>query len=296
MTSLTTAGGRAGGLPWLPIVTLITAMLSFQYGASMAKGLFPRIGPEGATALRIGLAAILLAPIMRPWRLKLSRRSWPMLVGYGVSLGCMNLLFYMALRTVPLGMTVALEFTGPLAVALISSRRWRDLGCAGLAAAGLALLTPVGRTTAVLDPKGALFALGAGACWALYILFGQRTGREHGPATVALGMIVAACIAVPVGVAHAGWALLSPALLPAALAVAVFSSALPYTLEMITLTRLPAQTYGVLTSMEPASAALIGLALLHEQLSPRQLLAVVLIMLASVWAALSSRQALVPPE
>jgi inner membrane transporter RhtA len=296
MPVLATSAPCKTSWPWLPVLTLVGAMLSFQYGASLAKDLFPAVGAEGATALRIGLAAVMLAPVMRPWRVKLSRRSLPMLVGYGVSLGCMNLLFYLALRTIPLGLAVGLEFTGPLTVAVIGSRRLQDFACAALAGAGLLLLSPVGRSGAAVDPTGALLALGAGGCWALYIVFGQRTGREHGPATASLGMMVAALIAVPVGLAHAGPGLLSPALLPTALLVAVFSSALPYSLEMITLTRLPAQTYGVLTSMEPASAALIGLALLHEHLTTRQLLAVGAITLASVGAALSMRQVLVPPE
>ena len=297
MSALTLARARRlAASPWLPIATLVGAMLSFQYGASVAKGLFPVVGAEGATALRIGLAALLLAPIMRPWRVPVTRRTLPPLLGYGVSLACMNLLFYMALRTVPLGIAVALEFTGPLTVAVVSSRRARDFGCVALAAVGLGLLAPMGRAAAPVDLTGAVLALGAGACWALYIVFGQKTGREHGPATAAFGMIVAAFVAVPVGVLHVGAALFSPGLIPAALVVAVFSSALPYSLEMVTLTRLPAQTYGVLASLEPASAALMGLVLLHERLSGRQLLAMAAIMLASVFATLSTRRAAVPPE
>jgi inner membrane transporter RhtA len=280
----------------VPLLTLIGAMLSFQYGASLAKGLFPKVGAEGATALRIGLAALLLAPVMRPGLMRLSRRSIPALLGYGVSLGCMNLLFYSALRTLPLGLAVGLEFTGPLTVAVVSSRRRLDLAWAALAGLGLLLLSPLGSSGAVVDARGALLALGAGGCWALYIIFGARTGREHGQGTASLGMVIAALIAVPVGVAHAGAALLDVHILPMALMVAVFSSALPYSLEVITLTRLPPQTYGVLTSMEPASAGLIGFLLLHEHLSPRQLVAIGAIMLASIGAALSMRSAILPVD
>ncbi len=296
MSVLTIARSRVATSPWLPIGTLVVAMLSFQYGASLAKGLFPAVGAQGATALRIGLAAVMLAPIMKPWRVRITRATAPPLLAYGASLGCMNLLFYMALRTVPLGLAVALEFTGPLAVAVMSSRRSRDFACAALAAVGLLMLLPAPRSSAALDLIGAAYALGAGACWALYIVFGQKTGREHGAATAAFGMAVAACIAVPVGLAHAGMALLTPALLPTAIMVAVFSSALPYSLEMVTLTRLPARIYGVLTSIEPASAAFMGLVFLHERLGLRQLLAVAAVMLASVGATLSTGQVAPPPE
>ena len=296
MSTLLTARSRVAASPWLPILALIGATLSFQYGASVAKGLFPVVGAEGATALRISLAALMLAPIMRPWRIPMTRKTLPPLLAYGLSVGLMNLMFYMALRTIPLGIAVALEFTGPLSVALAASRHWRDLGCVALAVVGLVMLLPLGRSAAPLDLAGALLALGAGGCWALYIVFGQRSGREHGPATAALGMIVASLVTVPIGVLHAGGALFSPALIPTALMVAAFSSALPYSLEMITLTRLPAQTYGVLTSLEPASAALMGLIFLHERLNGRQVAAVVAVMLASIFATLSSRRVVAPPE
>ncbi|WP_174300688.1 EamA family transporter [Caulobacter sp. S45] len=296
MSVLSLARTRLGASPWLPVATLAAAMLSFQYGAATAEGLFPSVGAQGATALRISLAALMLAPIMRPWRIRVTRKTLPPLLAYGASLGGMNLLFYMALRTTPLGVAVALEFVGPLGVAVATSRRWHDFACVGLALAGLLLLLPIGREVAAVDATGALFALGAGGCWALYIVFGQMAGHEHGPAAAAFGMAVATLIALPVGLLHAGLHLFAPALIPTALLVAVFSSALPYSLEMVSLTRLPARTYGVLTSMEPASGALMGLVLLHERLSVRQLVAILAVMLASVWATLSVRRRLVPPE
>ena len=296
MSSVSSMRARLSGSPWLPVATLVAAMLSFQFGASMAKRLFPSVGAEGATALRISWAALMLAPIFRPWRVQVTRRTLPPLLGYGVSLGCMNLLFYMALRTVPLGMAVALEFIGPLAVAVAGSRRWREFACVGLALVGLSLLLPIGRAAAAVDTKGALFALGAGGCWALYIVFGQMAGRAHGPATAAFGMVIATLVVLPVGILHAGPALFAPGLVATGILVAGFSSALPYSLEMVTLTRLPARTYGVLTSMEPASGALMGLIFLHERLGARQLLAVLAVMLASIWATLSTRRSFVPPE
>jgi inner membrane transporter RhtA len=211
----------------------------------------------------------------------------------------MNLLYYQALRTVPLGITVSLEFTGPLAVAVLSSRRSLDFLWIALAGAGLYLLLPVGHAHATVDPRGAAFALGAGSCWALYIVFGQRAGTDFGPQTVALGSIIAAIIVVPVGVAAAGAKLFSAAALPYGLAIAFLSTALPYTLEMIALTRMPTRTFGILMSIEPAMGALIGWVMLREHLSAVQCAAIALIILASVGAtrATSERASPVPlPE
>jgi inner membrane transporter RhtA len=212
-----------------------------------------------------------------------------MLAGYGISLGVMNTVFYIALQTVPLGLAVALEFTGPLALALFGSRRLLDVVWAALAAGGLLLLVPWPGSDTALDPFGMACALGAGVCWALYIVFGQKAGAEHGPPMVALGSTIAALVAVPWGVAHAGSALLHPAILPAAFGVAVLSMALPYSLEMMALTRLPTRTFGMLMSLEPALAALCGLVLLHEQLSGLQWLAIAAVIVASAGATLRSR-------
>ena len=212
----------------------------------------------------------------------------------------MNFLYYMALRTVPLGITVALEFTGPLAVAMVSSRRPIDFLWILLAAAGLFLLLPLGAGGTGIDPTGALFALGAGACWALYIVFGQRAGADHGAQAVALGSVIASIIVVPVGVVAAGSALLSLEALPYGLAIALLSTALPYTLEMIALTKLPARTFGVLMSIEPAFGALAGWTMLQERLAAGQWAAIILIILASIgttWTATAQRPSPVPmPE
>ena len=275
-------------------------MSSIQAGASLAKTLFHTVGAAGAVALRTALATLMLTIVLRPWRARFSPGAWPALGIYGLSLGIMNFLYYLALRTVPLGITVSLEFTGPLAVAVLSSRRAVDFLWIILAAAGLSLLLPLGQTQAAIDPVGALFALGAGACWALYIVFGQRAGAAYGPQAVALGSLIAALVVIPVGVAEAGATLLSAAALPYGLAIALLSTALPYTLEMIALTRLPARTFGILMSIEPAFGALFGWMMLHEVLSRVQWSAIGLIMLASIgttWTASVQRGAPVPmPE
>jgi inner membrane transporter RhtA len=286
--------------PLLPVLLLLIAMASIQAGASLAKTLFHSVGAPGAVALRTALATLMLVIVLRPWRARITAASWRPLAVYGVSLGVMNFLYYMALRTVPLGITVALEFTGPLAVAMLSSRRPIDFLWIVLAAMGLFLLLPVGHSGAVVDPAGALFALAAGGCWALYIIFGQKTGADYGAQAVALGSIIASIIVVPIGVVNAGSALLAPAALPYGLAIALLSTALPYTLEMIALTRLPARTFGILMSIEPAFGALFGWAMLREYLASLQWLAIGMIILASIgtaWSATAQRQLPVPmPE
>jgi inner membrane transporter RhtA len=263
-------------------VCLIVAMTSFQAGASIAKQLIPVVGAPGTTALRLGISALILCVVGRPWRSVPSRAAWPVVLAYGLSLGTMNFVFYNAIRTIPLGIAVGLEFTGPLAVALFGSRRRLDFLWLALAVVGLLFLLPISPTSSSLDPVGVMFALAAGACWAMYIVFGQKAGRAHGADASTWGMIIGACLIVPVGVADAGRALFSPAILPMGLGVAILSSAFPYTLEMVALRRLSAKTYGTLMSLEPALAALAGLVLLHERLTRAQWLAIGAVMIASV--------------
>ncbi len=277
--------------PLVPVGALLLAMLSFQCGAVLAKQLYPLMGAQGATAVRLGLGTLLLWLVRRPWRHLSGRAGWPWLWGYGLTLGLMNLCFYMALRTIPLGIAVALEFLGPLAIAFAGSRRLRDLLWAGLVLVGLVLLLPWPAQARALDGTGVLYAMGSAVGWASYILLGRRAGAAFGADTVALGLAIGALVAVPVGIAHAGAALLSPAALPCALGVAALSSALPYSLEMYALTRLPARTVGILMSIEPAVGALLGLALLGEHLDAPQWLAIVAIVAASVGTVLGARQA-----
>lgn len=271
-----------------PLGLLIIAMISIQTGASLAKSLFPAVGAQGTTTLRLIFASIIMILVLHPWRVRLTTRSVRMIIMYGIALGGMNLLFYMSLRSVPLGIAVALELTGPLAVALFSSRKATDVVWIALAVGGLLMLIPDSNSGASLDPLGAAYALGAGACWAGYIVFGQKAGEGNGVQTAALGVIVAALFAAPFGVAHAGSALLDIGLLPAAIGVAILSTALPYSLEMIALTRMPAKTFGTLASLEPVIAALSGLLFLHEQLSTLQWLAMGAIILASIGVTLSA--------
>jgi inner membrane transporter RhtA len=279
----------------LAIGMLLISMVSYQCGASLAKHLFPQVGAQGATAYRLGLSALILLLWRRPWRRSgtsqdTGRRDWRALWGYGLSMGAMNLVFYMSLRTIPLGIAVALEFTGPLALALFGSRRLLDFVWIALVVAGLALLLPLRGQMHALDPVGVMYALAAGVGWALYIVLGKKAGAAHGADAVTLGTSVGALLAIPFGIAHAGSALLSPTLLPYALGVAVLSSALPYSLEMVALTRLPARTFSTLLSLEPAIAALAGVALLGERLSLLQWLAIVTIIVAAAGTALSVRR------
>ena len=275
---------------WLPIFVLLISMISIQSGASLAKSLFPLIGAPGVTALRLALGTLILVLVFKPWRLRFAKEQRLPLVLYGLSLGAMNYLFYLSLQRIPLGIAVALEFTGPLAVALFSSRRPVDFIWVVLAITGMWFLLPLGQDVAHVDLTGALLALGAGAGWAVYILTGRRAGEEHGPATVAMGSLIAAVVFVPLGVIQAGDALWHWSLLPLGLAIAVLSTALPYSLEMIALTRLPTRTFGTLMSMEPALAALSGMVFLGETLTFSQTLALGAIIIASMGSTLTMRQ------
>lgn len=290
---MTPARSGVAPLP-LAIGALLVAMVSYQCGASLAKNLFPAVGAEGATAYRLGLSALVLVLLRRPWKSPPVKPDWRSLWGYGLAMGAMNLVFYLSLRTIPLGIAVALEFTGPLALALFGSRRLLDFAWIGLVVAGLALLLPLRGIDKALDPLGVMYALAAGVGWALYIVLGQRAGAAYGANAVTLGTLVGALVAIPAGIAHAGTALLSPALLPCALGVAVLSSALPYSLEMVSMTRLPTRTFSTFLSLEPAIAALAGVALLDERLDPPQWLAIAAIVAAAAGTAWSARRTASP--
>jgi len=274
---------------WMPVAVILIAMLSIQSGASLAKSLFPVVGAPGVTALRIALGTLILVVIFKPWRLRFKKEQRLPLLFYGLALGGMNYMFYLSIQTIPLGIAVALEFTGPLAVALFSSRRPVDFIWVILAVLGLWFLLPLGQDVAQIDLTGAALALGAGACWAVYILTGQRAGEEHGPATVALGSLIAAIIFVPIGMAQATASIWQWSILPVGLAVAILSTALPYSLEMIALTRLPTRIFGTLMSMEPALAAISGMVFLGETLTFTQTLALCSIIAASMGSTLTMR-------
>lgn len=275
----------------MPYVALLIGMVSLAVGTSYAKNLFPIVGAEGTSTLRVGLSALILVAIWRPWRFRLGRQNARAVLLYGVVLGLMNLSFYMSLRTIPLGLAIAIEFAGPLTLALIHSRRLIHFVWIGCAVVGLGLLLPIWSGVHSLDPVGVGFAAAAGVFWALYIVFGKRLTHMHAGQSVALGMSTAALIILPFGVASAGVALLSPAVLMMGLFVAIASSALPYSLEMVALRHIPKRTFGVLLSAEPAIGAVAGLIILSEQLSGLQWLAIGAIVIASVGAILTTREA-----
>ncbi len=280
---------------FVPILLLLTSMISIQIGATFAKGLFPIIGAEGATLLRQGFAAIILCLVWRPWKQKLNKKQLQSVFIYGLSLSGMNLLFYMALGRIPLGIAVAIEFVGPLSVALLSSKKNLDFLWAAMAAIGIILILPLTKISQPVDPLGILYALGAGICWAMYIVFGKKAGSSvHSGTVAALGMVVAAMFTVPFGIISAGPLLFDKKILPTAVAVAVLSGALPYSLEMFALKKLPTNTFGILMSLEPVFAALSGLVFLSEHLSVIQWSAITCIIAASLGSTVFSKKQLMP--
>jgi inner membrane transporter RhtA len=275
------AGRDLAALP--PTALVLVGIASTQLGAALAKSLFDELGPSGTVFLRVLFAALVLAALWRPGLRRWSRAELALAATFGVALAGMNLSFYAALDRIPLGIAVTLEFWGPLAVALLGSRRALDLVWTGLAAAGIVLLADPGGGGA--DPVGVALALTAGACWAAYILLSQRAGRAFpGGTGLAIAMSFGALLLVPVGLGGAGPDLLEPGLLAAGAAVAVLSSALPYSLELEALRRLPAQVFGVMMSLEPAVAALVGLVVLGEVLGAREVVAILLVVAASAGA------------
>ena len=272
------------------VTSAVVAMLSFQLGATFAKQLIPVVGAPGTTALRLGLSALIVIVLQRPWRTVPPRAAWPIVLAYGISLGVMNSVFYVALGRIPLGIAVAIEFTGPLAVAVYSSHRRLDYVWVALAAIGLLMLLPLSRTQAALDRLGVACALAAGVGWALYIIFGQKAGRAVGASASTWGLMIAALATVPIGIVGAGTQLVAPTSLPLGFGIAIFSSALPYTLEMVALRRLSTKAFGTLMSFEPAIAAVAGALLLREHLTVVQYLAIAAIVAASIGAVSADGQ------
>jgi inner membrane transporter RhtA len=263
-------------------LAVLGSVVSLCVGSTYAKSLFPILGAQGVTAYRVGFAAVLLLLFWRPWRIPLTKDVARRILLYGVTLGLMNLCFYMAIRTLPVGIAIAIEFTGPLALAMFTSRRAIDFLWIGCAVAGLVLLLPLGQHVDALDPTGLCFIFGAAFLWALYIVFGKRAGSAHVGQVTSLGLLTASCVVVPFGIAEAGAKLLSPHLILLGLAVALLSSAIPYSLEMYALKKLPKPTFGILLSTEPAVGAVSGWLILGETLSIMQLVAITCIMVASV--------------
>lgn len=280
--------GRAESFGIPPAGLVLLSSVSVQLGAALGKQLFPAIGAAGAVLLRVVVAAIVLGLLWRPrWR-SFSRSELKLVVLYGLVQAGMNGTFYAALAHLPLGATVTLEFVGPLGVALAGSRKVADLLWVALAGTGVVLLAPM--TGAALDPLGVALALIAGGFWAAYILVGSRVGRRiSGGTGLAMAMAVAALLLLPIGVAGAGARLLDPRSLLLAAGVAILSSVIPYSLELEAMRRLPTRVFGILLSLDPAVAALVGLVVLHEALGPRELAAMALIIAASIGATLERR-------
>lgn len=256
----------------------------------MAKQMFGVVHPAAITMIRTSFAAFFLLAVLRPWREPMQAGAWPKVLFYGATLGIMNLLFYLSLKRIPLGIAVALEFTGPLGVALIGSRRALDILWVILAAIGIYLILPVSSLSGDLDPIGIALALAAGFCWGLYIIFGKRISEVATTAQAATyGMIFAALAVLPFGLYEMDTEVMaSGAFWWRAVLVAVLSSAIPYSLEMIVLKRMDSKTFGTLMSIEPALAAGMGLIFLQELLSPLQIVAMLAIVSACLGATLTA--------
>jgi inner membrane transporter RhtA len=273
--------GRFGSLG--PVGLVLAGGVSVQFGAALAVTLMPRAGALGVVTLRLLVAAVVLLVICRPRLRGHTRTDWGTVVVFGLTLAAMNGLFYQAVDRISLGAAVTLEFLGPLALSVLASRRAVNTVWAGLALAGVFLLG--GGDFGDLDPAGVLFALGAGAMWASYIVFSARTGRRFPQADgLALAMAIGALAFLPLGIAESGTRLLDPVTVGLGAAVALMSSVLPYTLELLALRSLPASTFAILMSLEPAMAALAGFLILDQSLSPLQALAVALVIAASMGA------------
>jgi len=266
----------AGGVP-----LVLVAITSLQFGAALAGTIFDDVGPAGTALLRALFAAVILQAAWRPGVRGHAPRDLRLVAAFGLVLGGMNLCIYESFARIPLGIAVTIEFAGPLGLAVVLSRRRLDLACAALAAIGIVLLADPGG--GAVDAVGVVLALVAGACWAAYILIAQAAGRVFtGGHGVALAMTVAVLVPLGPGIAGAGSDLLKPEWLAIGCAVALMSSVLPYSLETEALRRLPANVFGVLMSLEPAVAAIAGLVVLGQDLRARDVVAIVLVIAASI--------------
>ncbi|EPH43324.1 putative Inner membrane transporter RhtA [Streptomyces aurantiacus JA 4570] len=274
--------GRRAALA--PVGLVLAGCVSVQFGGAIAVSLMPRAGALGVVTLRLLFAAIVLLAICRPRLRGHSRADWNTVLAFGATLAAMNGLFYQAVDRIPLGPAVTLEVLGPLALSVIASRRAVNVVWAGLALCGVFLLGGGGGFGA-LDKVGVAYALGAGAMWAIYIVFSARAGRRFPQADgLALAMAVAAILVLPLGIVESGSKLTVPSTLGLAAAVAVMSSVLPYTLELLALRRLPASTFAVMMSLEPAIAAIAGFLILGQSLTLMESLAITLVIAASMGA------------
>jgi inner membrane transporter RhtA len=269
-------------------VLVLISIASVQTGAAVARTAFDQAGAMGITLMRLGLSSAVLVAVLRPRPWRWSRDAQQATLLFGLCMAGMNIVFYLALRTVPLGVCVTVEFLGPLTVALVQTRRWRDVLWVCLAAAGVALLSLRGGGD--LPIGGLALALIAGAFWALYILASARVGQAvPGTEGLAMALVIAALIALPFGAAGVAGVLDEPRILLIGCGVALFSSIIPYICELAALRRMPTRVFGVLMSLEPGAAAVAGLIVLDQALAARELVALVLVSVASVGITLGRR-------
>lgn len=272
------------------ILLLLIAMISIQSGASIAKSLFPIIGPLGVTTLRLSLSAIMLTVIFKPWKKQLFLQNYKNLIIYGISLGLMNLFFYLSIQRIPLGITVALEFLGPLTVAILSSKRAMDIIWIIIIVVGLIFLLPFENNINNLDIIGILYALFAGLFWGMYIIFGQKSSELYGTSAVSIGLFISTLIFLPTGLFKIGTNLFDISILPIAFIVSILSTAIPYTIEMYVLTQIPKKTFSTLMSLEPVIGAFIGTMFLNENLILKQWIALFCIISASICSISTSKK------
>jgi inner membrane transporter RhtA len=272
-----------------PVPAVLLAIISVQCGAAIAKTLFPALGAAGTASIRIGVSALILLLAYRPNLKQITVQQWKIVIPYGLSLGAMNLVFYFAIERIPIGLAVTLEFIGPLLVAIIGSRRIVDYLWVLLAAAGIVLIAPW--TNSRIDTLGVLFALLAGALWAAYIVLGGKISKiMNSGQAVSTGMLFAALLILPFGFYENGLINLTPKLFGMGIALALLSSAIPFTLEMKALGQLPPRTFSILMSLEPAAASICAFIFLQEKLNLYELLAVVCVVVASAGSTLTAKK------
>lgn len=282
----------ASSRPLVGVALVVCSCLSLPFGAAVAAQLFPVLGPWGVTSLRVAIAALLLVVIVRPRPVRWTRAQWLAAVLFGVALAAMNGFFYAAIDRIPLGPAVAIEFLGPLVLAAVLTRRLADAAWVGVALLGMVLLGVDGLIGAEpLDPVGVVFILIAAAFWAMYIRMSARVGALiPGTSGLAVGLVVAAVLLIPVGVPAAVTVAGDMQLLLLAAVTAVLSSVIPYSFELAALRRLPQRVFGVLLSLEPAFATLAGWLVLGQSATPLRMLAIALVVAASVGATLGVRR------
>lgn len=278
----------------LPLIAMLISILSVQAGAGFAKRLFPAFGVELTTELRLFIGALLLMPLLRPWRQALPARAWGPIALLGAVIAAMNYTFYSAVQRIPLGIAVALEFLGPLVLAAVTSHRAVHLLWVGLAALGVVLLLPLSSGAAHLDPTGVLLALVAACGWAAYMVVAQRVGGRWGDTVIALAIAIGAVVFLPVALLRGHPVAFTAGNVGDAFLVGLFSSAVPFSLEMYALTRMHTRVYGTLTSLEPAVGALMGLLMLHELPTALQMAGILAVTCASVGTTFSARREVAP--